>query len=187
MSGTWRRLWRWGWTGPWGRVTPGLKTKSTARSTAGCCRPTPTKSRPRPRREACRRYPSSPGAHTWCTPVDVCSLLNSAFKTTSTSANVKLICVRYIYIYEMCERAEGRTDFLCVSVCWSWGLWELETTTLRSRWWTRSTTTTPPRRWASTTKVRCVWWSTAAAEASDTRWPQVGGAARHTPGSQFDS
>lgn len=37
----------------------------------------------------------------------------------------------------------------------SWGPWGLETTTPRSRWWTRSTTTTLPRRWASTTRARC--------------------------------
>lgn len=69
---------------------------------------------------------------------------------------------------------QNRTRSDCVLVCWSSGLWEQETTTLRSRWSMRSTTTTPPRRWASTTKVKCVLWSTAAAEASDTRSPQVG-------------
>lgn len=37
----------------------------------------------------------------------------------------------------------------------SWEHSALATTMLRSRWWTRSTTTMRPRRWASTTRARC--------------------------------
>lgn len=56
FSGTWRRPWRWVWTGPWGRAMPGLKIRSTARSMAGCCRQTPTKCLPKQRKEAFHRY-----------------------------------------------------------------------------------------------------------------------------------
>lgn len=44
------------WTGLWGKDTLGPRIRSTVRNTAGCCRPIPTKSRPKPRREDCRRY-----------------------------------------------------------------------------------------------------------------------------------
>lgn len=40
-------------------------------------------------------------------------------------------------------------------LCCSLGRWEQGITTPRSRWWTRSTMTTQPKRWASTTRVRC--------------------------------
>lgn len=60
----------------------------------------------------------------------------------------------------------------CV-VIGSWGPWEQEIITPRSRWWTTFTTNTLPGRWASTTKGKCASWSTAAAGVWATKLPQV--------------
>ena len=77
---TWRRHSRWEWTGRCARATRGPRTRSTARSTGACCRPTLTRSRSRPRSAASRRLEQH--AHTPHTTHTLLCLLLLRLKCT---------------------------------------------------------------------------------------------------------